>query len=434
MLLGAGASTPFIGRFGNRITTSSIVDALIDRAIWQYVVDRFVDEYLSETPNAIIAVQVDEVCALFERIIDSIRNHFREVSFDQVLHVAEPVCLRYSSWPMDDFENYSEELLALFNTYTFASNRTSPDAWRYVPYLAREVICCKIGRVWNLRRNQKHFFIRELAHWLSFVQRRFSMNMFSFNYDELFGEVIRNQNRILTAYERGAFDKNLFWNAPEVYCQLHGATKLYSSPDGHFMAPTAVAAATIRLRNSSTHIAANTFKYADQGSIGTHYNTWLISSLEKMEAFAQVPFSTYFYRLGRDIAEAEVTLAIGTSLGDIHINAYISNIVSTLGKTIVFVTKTSLDAFLGTLASVMFSPQNDLLTMIVRTNASLSSRGFSIAQGIQFLKQRLRTEYRSRGFVRLGAGLYLCPDGSYRFFKDPSVLVEVLKAIRAESA
>lgn len=433
IILGAGASTPFIGTHGNRITTTTLRDALFDHATWKCVVDEFTCNYVAGTPGALINIDVAEICDLFRRVSDSIEGHFGDVNFDQILHVIEPVCLKYSGFLMDDIENLSEELLVLFNTFDFAPTYTTVDGWRYVPYLAREVICLKIQKVWSAKRNQRDYFVGLLSDWLSFLKRRSLVNTYSFNYDELFSRVAANFPEIHNGYEQGAFNGTKLWKANEVYCQIHGSVRLYSKSQDYFISNSGLQAARIRLKNCSTHVADDTFKYSERGSVGTHYNTWLITSLEKMEGFAQGPFSTIFYRLGEDIKNSDVVLAVGTSLGDVHVNAYIYNILTTLGKTLIIVTHSGVEEFLANLHPLMLNPHNDLLQLIVRANAPLLSFGRTPDEGLENFKKRVLLESRGRGFARLGKRFYIFPSGSYQFFRDPNIFKKIMAAIQIEN-
>jgi len=73
-------------------------------------------------------------------------------------------------------------------------------------------------------------------------------------------------------------------------------------------------------------------------------STYLVTGLDKIDAFSAQPFSSHMFRFARNIEEADVIFIIGYSLQDSHNDHLLSNI-RYLGdkktKNFIFVTQAS---------------------------------------------------------------------------------------------
>jgi len=76
---------------------------------------------------------------------------------------------------------------------------------------------------------------------------------------------------------------------------------------------------------------------------GHTFNTYLITGLDKIEAFPNNPFSSYFYRFSKDVIESNCIVIIGTSLSDDHIKSILRNYLANPDSKVIFVTDTTSD-------------------------------------------------------------------------------------------
>ncbi|WP_291493509.1 hypothetical protein [Desulfurella sp.] len=87
--------------------------------------------------------------------------------------------------------------------------------------------------------------------------------------------------------------------------------------------------------------SVNRISSKNEGSKGWHYNTYLITGLDKMVAFSVNPFASYIHKFAVDVSKAEFIVIVGASLNDYHLNSFLVNSVGITGSKIIFVTKST---------------------------------------------------------------------------------------------
>jgi hypothetical protein len=419
VILGAGASTPFYGNHSSRITTTSLVEAVLKSENWNRQISKFVQFYQSNNLGALINFDVDEILDLVGSLKKKINTEFGYVTFDQIIHLLEPITISLSN---RGFGGSSENLNELFfDVSTFSYSSTSIDAWRYVPYLIREVIAFEINRCFNSKNNKKHVYLKRLRKWHQENLSRMSLQIYSFNYDMLLAESVRGLG-IESGFRNNSFDGEAYWHSKSSYSQLHGRIDAYADDENYILARNPRIAQRNRLANASSSDVRSIFRISANGSLGKHYNTWLVSGMEKIETFSTRPFSTFFQKLALDITRTDVIVIIGSSLGDIHINSFIVNAVEISKKKIVLVTKLRIDDFLSNFQMLSFNNQDFLVNLMVRMGFTVSSVGNTVVQGVQNFKNRVWTEYNKGGFFYLNNRVAIVPDGS-KFFYENAVLM-----------
>jgi hypothetical protein len=84
------------------------------------------------------------------------------------------------------------------------------------------------------------------------------------------------------------------------------------------------------------------------GNMG--YNTYLITGLDKIDAFEKFPFNAYLHKFGKDVIESDLIIILGVSLGDGHLNAFLTNSLFIDNKRIIIVDYETLDEALNKLS------------------------------------------------------------------------------------
>ena len=143
-------------------------------------------------------------------------------------------------------------------------------------------------------------------------------------------------------------------------------------------------------------------KLKDWGMKGFHYNTYLVSGLEKIDAFYDDPFSTYMLRYSRDIIESEYIVFIGMSLIDYHVNLFF-NRRAMPKKKVIFVTKSDSDNFLE-----------------IIQNETEGARSFGLLTGgICTIKSENKEELREKGYTIFEKNkLCVYIDGTEKFYEN----------------
>jgi len=72
----------------------------------------------------------------------------------------------------------------------------------------------------------------------------------------------------------------------------------------------------------------------------TNYNSYLITGLDKVDAFPDNPFASYIERFAKDVIESGYIVLVGTSFNDYHLNPFLANVISVVPSLkIICVTK-----------------------------------------------------------------------------------------------
>ncbi|AFG37095.1 hypothetical protein Spiaf_1007 [Spirochaeta africana DSM 8902] len=423
LILGAGASTPFIGNCNHVITTETIIIALTDFNRWNNLINQFTLAYTGGDTSYVFNIDGREITDLIVNIKNNIENHFGYVTFDQIMHILEPICIRFSNDIFGgEYENINEEFVDLSK---FSYTNTTSDGWMYVPYICREVICSFINEVYSRRLNKKIYYIRMIRNWIIHNNKNDELQFYSFNYDNLLSDSIKKTN-IDNCFVNKNFDVDKFWNTENTLCQLHGSVNGYLIGDEYIHENNAKVAQNIRIEKSNSRTVGEQIKIYEKGSVGKHYNTWLVTTLEKIETFAIFPFSVFFQKLSLDIFKSDCIIIIGSSLGDVHINSFIINSIKTQKKKVVIVTKIDLNSFLDNFTDISINNENLLVGLIVKMGITIKSRGNSIDQAVREFNKRVFREYNKNKYFYLGSNVAVVPDGSKLFYRNKYLLKNIM--------
>ncbi|MEM3265776.1 MAG: hypothetical protein QXH07_07465 [Thermoplasmata archaeon] len=364
-LIGAGGSSPFI----NGLTTEKLTCTLSDICEWEKVISR-----LKERQNAQTTEYFDNIesCDVMHHAICKIKGLLKnniqlfkngDFNFEHLIHLLDKISIYYHSQKASEIGNIDSLLIDFLHNYDnpFYGNSKKIDTksdyygWNYVPFLAREIIISRILELWNEEDREEdeklnQSFFSSLSSECSYN----SICIYSLNYDPLLYESLVAFGSTFPTFETGfinpppsnpkestfgecIFDKKRFFDAKNILAFMHGHVGFIP---GDAIGETKFASCYKNAQEERfKNLVGSSRFYAGTGSKGTHYNTYLVTGLDKMDAFSENPFSAYMHRFVKDLSEADLVILIGVSLNDYHLNSFLVNAIQISKGKIVFVTK-----------------------------------------------------------------------------------------------
>ncbi len=340
-LLGAGASAAFISKDGVALTTDYLTNSLMNPDLWDSILLDF-KKYFIESKNSYVwNIDKEDVLFVLKRIKDSISTK-NKPNFENLLYLLDIVVLNLQckyDWIegiLPDFwcDKYPDVKKQAFS-------KSDGQGWRYVPFLAREVLIKAILDIWGDEDAlvKKSIAANNLFYKKINTQFRF-LNLYSLNYDPLLCESIKDIADIKNTFSgiNIGFKNEDFMKAEKIIAFLHGHVGFLPLGNRMYFETNYRDAQVQRLKNIFRNDTYDT-KYFDISSAGKHYNTYFISGLKKIDAFYSNPFACYMHRFSKDILESDYIVVIGCSLDDDHLILFLLNTLTYSKKKILFVTK-----------------------------------------------------------------------------------------------
>jgi len=421
LLLGAGASIPFLCRDDARLTTDYLTKALLDKNNWDAIVQEH-NQYKKD-PNVIDKLDAQDCSFVVLRIEQYLRQNsrFQSVNFEYIIHLLDKISDYLSANGPYEYSNIDEILINFFGEsdsmlQEYAFRNSDKGGWRYAPFLAREVICRAILNLWDSKRAQKG--INSTVSFISNLLARFrSVNIYSLNYDPLVYEAIKNNRTITTGFDQNkGFLPEFFYGSQSVVAFVHGHVGFIPLGKKMRLSDDYTGAQAERMRGVFNN-SVNSTRYFDIGAKGLHYNTYLVTGLDKIDSFAENPFASYLHRFGKDIIESNCIIMVGLSLGDHHLNAFMTNATLISDKKLLFVTKTDV-ATIKNYFQVP-SPNGNIifrLWTLFRDSITVTPR-----QGSDPFQEHLESLYdslSSKGYGKLTNHILLYIKGTEEFYKE----------------
>ncbi len=436
LLLGAGASAPFIAKGNEFLTTGYLTESLCNPEMWESILTDF-KRYKIESKNmAVWALEKEDVFFVIDRIIKRLEVK-NDVNFESVLyfldHIAPNLHSKYD-WPssmLADFwsENDSVQSLA----FQKGSDR---QGWKYVPFLAREVLIRALLNLWDLGRVETKAFVAQNIEFYKKINEDFKrLSIYSLNYDPLITEVAKGVGGITMAFSGnnvGFQNDVLLKDANKVLCFLHGHAGFV--PIGGqqvFFNDKYQKAQEIRLRGVFRNDTQAT-RFFDFGMRGLHYNTYIVSGLDKIDAFYSNPFSCYMHRFSRDMLEADYIVVIGTSLNDEHLNLFFKNSLAYSNKKIIFVGKRTIPQGWRILEDLEF--QKEMSKMWYISGDKLSLPLDSVERTLPKHFENINRNLVDNGYGQITSNVFMYTKGVEEFYKvgDIEALLEEIKEKQAK--
>jgi hypothetical protein len=249
-------------------------------------------------------------------------------NFENILHILDRVGSYLGSDETTSNTHIDELLIDLGRCHWIP--RQPREDWSRVPALAREVLATAIRELWE--RCDRKSAARAYQRFFSGLTKSANVSIYSLNYDPLLLESIGDLPHFCTGFTQGGdFDPEgvQFFATPNTLGFLHGHVGFFRYSGVTRLINNYAKAQQNRLNDSMIDI----------GPKGRHYNTYLITGLDKMEGFNHDPFGVYLHRLALDLRASSEIIIIGYSLADEHLNAFLANAIRLGVQRVTYVTR-----------------------------------------------------------------------------------------------
>lgn len=427
-LLGAGASIPFIISKGKCLSSSYITDALFERDRWKNVTDKLsiYKAKRQDSDSYLDNIDIDDILFVLERIKLRLRSNerFKNLNFEHIIHLLDKVA-DYLRLPGTVWISNIDEILfdfwvqidPAFKQHAF--RKSHPGGWHNVPFLAREVLIDSILALWPPESVNDSISLNK-AFYSNLLSKFQSVNLYSLNYDPLLYEALKNLPSISTGFDKDKFFKSdHFFRNNSIFAFVHGQVGF--EPLGNKM----------KLNDNYSNAQENRMKgifdntpqstqYWNFGMKGVHYNTYLITGLDKIDAFPNNPFASYIQRFGKDIIDSDYIALVGTSLNDHHLRSFLTNALSVSSKKILFVTKADTTSIRNCFT---YGGDNVFFDLVTLFRDPITVRTSPYGDALQEHFNRLSSSLDSNGYGMLANHVLLYIKGTEEFYKEPDIEV-----------
>ena len=264
----------------------------------------------------------DSDCAYFEiskTLVRYLHGDADAVNFEHIYHCAH-------------------ELLSTFEPTPSAANEYRPIL---VPFIKRQIVAEEQALQALVERMAEFIFtelsavcekptrsLDPLAAFLAKLREDYITRIYTVNYDDF---LLQAATDLYTGFERApspdakSFDGRAFWQETDADCvfHLHGSVHLgFGLPP----APNADLGALYWFDDRATALRHSSFNGSgEQKMDGSQVmRTAVITGLDKLSHLQRQPFSHYYASMARDAMMADIIYVIGSSLGDLHLNTWLS--------------------------------------------------------------------------------------------------------------
>jgi len=416
VLMGAGASCPFLGSKRVRLTTGEISRQFLLNRPWRVAWQRFQNQRRSLSPHSRNALDIDAAIRLRDlaaRCLGRSRS-FSTGSFECVIHLLDRTSAVLQAHGADEIAQIDALLPVLLDRTRFSrwkkthAGTSDPSGWSLLSPLAREVIIDIILHGWSAagaaRRRSAIGLIQGFFNQLE--QECGRIAVYSLNYDPILSESLIPRLYRTGFLGTGNFSSTAFLSDPRhTLGFLHGHASLVPDPPHIRFEQDPYKASETRIRQAVHPNGANR-----RGAKGVHSNTCMITGLDKSDAFAAEPFSTYLKGFVRDISMSECILVIGTSLADDHLATFLlhTTMIDPRQK-VVIVDRVAPDDLFVAGTSV---PTKRIMKL-------LSILGARVPMDPKYWRA-FSQDIRKKGYGQLARGVAFFSRGADEFFKLPT--------------
>lgn len=417
VLIGAGASSPFIIKDKETLTTDYLTKSLINPNLWEIILQDFRKYHSEAKSSSIWNINKEDVLFVMERI-QKFLFYKNTPNFENLLYFLDKVALNlYCS------NDYPEGILPGFwcnnssDIKKKAYSKSDTQGWKYIPFLAREVLIKAILDVWDPQDALiKEAIVSNNLFYKNLNERFKSLSIYSLNYDPLIYESIKDIPEIKICFSDTpyGFSKSDFFKTEKILAFLHGFIGFIPQQgEKMFLDSDYNNAQRRRMKNMFRNDMDQT-RFFDINSKGLHYNTYFVSGLDKIDAFYSNPFACYMHRFSKDILESDYIVAIGTALNNDHLNLFLINTLSYSDKKIFLITKK--EAELGKdLHHQNFFEDINKIWHKARANLTLPLNSFDKILPLHFKK--LNKNLIDNGYGLITPNLVIFINGVEEFYK-----------------
>jgi len=340
VLLGAGASVPYLKLNGESITTNLITQELTsnwDR--WLAVWNQFEDtrQKMHDADSRCDYLGFNDLKSLVTRYADLLRDDiiFKPGNFEQLVHLLDKASsyLWYLGANRESEVKDIDSLLIGTVPGSFEravksfARETNLHGWNLAPWIAREVIASIILDAWKDASGIAGVGVNDHSEFLKRMHSEFeSVNVYSLNYDPLAAEAAKMGPDYKTGFlgRSGKFEPSQFLMTGTA-CRIafmHGHLGFGMKAGGNLVLDYDYRNAQesrIRWGALENEVVA-TFK-------GTSPKHAIITGLDKFDVFTRNPFAAYIHCFSQDVLDSDCVVIVGASMGDKHLNVFIHNVL-----------------------------------------------------------------------------------------------------------
>lgn len=361
-LLGAGASTPFLRDKLGSLDTKRLTETLLDPSNWEDILAVYEKIRATARYTSADNISYDDIEVLLKRITSLLGKtvQFENYNFEHVIHFLDRFSF-YLSCDLGIKEYSMIDILPImfwtkvdFDLKKKFYSGTGHQGWRYVPFLAREIIVSTILQIWNNAFNKDDAIKLYRDYFDELLTRCDAVNVYSLNYDPLIYSALKMSKGYFNGFTHEQFDIKEFFDKPCILAFLHGHIGfVYNRFEDDY----------IKAQENRLNNMLQSSGFYKVGMKGVSLNTSLITGLDKFDAFSRNPFASYFQRFGKDIIESQSIVVLGSSLHDDHLNTLLINYFIQSGKKVIYVTKMCIDQIKRCLSHSRPTDENPILEL-----------------------------------------------------------------------
>lgn len=449
IILGSGASLPYIRNDMFELSTKYLTKEIYDICSWKNVIEKYniARSIYSkhETPN--LDQNSIELNSIYE-MLKIVKNCLENAKFSTKIKINNFEFAIHMIDRLSDTIGFCEfpEEIALDGKFIYHFGREQlkriflsdmdTDGWLYVPFLAREVIISAIIELWNNSKSIEKS-VSKIRDFFDFMKEFGRTSIYTFNYDPLIVEALKQSDDFTFSFDSKGFQSSEFLNTQKnIVSFLHGSVCFVPQNESNKVI------FNLDFNSAQKQRFSNLFLYTNKqtriqtsGMKGQHFNTYLVTGLDKFEAFYSDPFSTYLTRLLYDLQESDYIIILGYGMNDEHINAFLSNSLSiNPKKKFLFVTYMKEKEFKKNINDINsetpFSiPWNGNLIWKIHTvldhNLTMIDKGEHRKTLVSHFK-KLTEDIISKGFCWIADNVLLFIGGTNEFFRKKNELFDEL--------
>ncbi len=387
--IGAGASFPYLRHpSGSHFSTEFLTSCLTNLELLTTFSDYYKELRDEEFRDELYELSTKEVITFVQLVKDAFSKHeyYRNPNFEQIIHIIDKAILFITRSISTGFTNIDLALLEIFKPLEKVEifRISEINAVQLIPIFLREYIAWLIIQCIDFEQSNNAYSKtkRTIYEFYQYIQNKYgSISLYSLNYDPILIDSLTAPTPLIELGVKSDehFNSAEFFRVGNPLCHLHGYVG-----NIHFDDKSIQICRDFR-RAQSTRIksydsSSNRVKSRSFSMKGFHYNTQLITGLDKFDSFSENPFSSYVHRFARETYSSSIIILIGVGFEDYHLNSFLVNSITAFEKRIIFVNKMTPDQVLNGIKLGVQSP-NLISNLISRFGDKITINGKSKKYG-----------------------------------------------------
>ncbi|MCZ8161213.1 MAG: SIR2 family protein [Microcystis sp. LE19-196.1B] len=433
--LGAGASYPYLTYDGKNLSTAFLTDCLKNKNLLLAFQKLFFKLRQDEFSDNFYDFSVEDITKLIGEIEDILKNSnlYQNPNFEHIIHIIDKISLYNSSLFGERIQNIDLSLIDLFNSSKTISKfpKSEINGVSLIPAFIREYIIWIIIKCIENENEKKKYDknLYSISSFYEYIMKKFgNISIYNLNYDPLILDalVVKNNIAELGTDENEEFSPSSFVKVKNPLCHLHGYVGNINFEDQRIILKKNYKNSQNE-RIKSYHSAQNRILDKEKSMKGYHFNTQIITGLDKFDSFSINPFSSYVHRFARETYSSSFIVMIGVGFEDYHLNSFLINTISTFNKKIIFVNKMSPEQVIDGLSLGINSP-NLISNLLNRFNDKISVSGVWDYNNPNRLYEKYQNNLHSqlvqKGYGNLSNRMLIYIKGVEDFYKERDQLFD----------